>query len=106
MRFLIVSHVQHKKSGEKIAGYGPYIREMNLWLKHVDQVRVIAPIQNAKLDPIDLPYARPNIQFVPVPAFDLTSLKTALKALFALPLILLRIFQCMSWANHLHLRYI
>jgi glycosyltransferase involved in cell wall biosynthesis len=104
MRFLIISHVRHKRDGSCIGGYGPYIREMNLWSKHVDEVRVIAPIQNAKLDEIDLPHAHPNIEFVSVPAFELTSLKTALKALFSLPLILLRIFQCMSWANHLHLR--
>lgn len=104
VKFLIITHVLHKASGTQIGGYGPYIREMNLWLKHVDSVRVVAPIQHESLDPIDLPYCHPNLELVSVPTFFMTSPKAALKALFVLPIILVRIFQGMRWADHIHLR--
>ena len=104
MRFLIISHVRHKADGDSVGGYGPYVREMNLWLKHSDEVRVIAPIQNAKLDSIDLPYDHPNLEFVSVPAFNLTSLKSVVGTLFSLPIIVFRISQGMLWGDHIHLR--
>lgn len=104
MRFLIVTHVIHKREGVKIGGYGPYVREMNLWLKHVKKVRVIAPLRNISFDSIDLPYEYPNLEFIQVPAFSLTSFKSILKTLLVMPLILVRIFQGMCWAKHIHLR--
>jgi len=104
MRFLIISHVRHKEDGQCIGAYGPYVREMNLWLKHVGQVRVIAPISEDAFEAIDLPYEHPRLEFIRVPSFDLTSPMSALKAFIVLPRILLRIFQGMRWAEHIHLR--
>lgn len=104
MRFLIISGVLHKHHNLDIGGYGPYIREMNLWLKHVGEVRVIAPIEYEKFDAIDLAYEHPELKFMPVPAFDLTTPKNIIRTFLILPAILYQIFIGMCWADHIHLR--
>ena len=60
MRFLIISHVLHKKRDYKFYGYAPYVREMNLWLKYVDEVEVVAPLIPGALSKIDIEYQHKN----------------------------------------------
>lgn len=105
MTFLIVSHVLHKRNAlGVIGGYGPYVREMNIWLKHVDKAIVVAPIINCEHDAIDLPYEHDNIEFVQVPAFEFTSLLQSLRSVVMLPVIMHRILFSMRRADHIHLR--
>lgn len=105
MVFLIVSHVQHKRNAQGIiGGYGPYVREMNIWLKHFDKVIVVAPVTNCEYDAIDLPYQHDNIEFVQVPAFEFTSFLQALRSTMILPFIMWRIIFAMRRADHIHLR--
>ena len=44
MKLAIITHVQHIKHGNHYYGYAPYMREMNIWLKHVDEVIIVAPL--------------------------------------------------------------
>ena len=43
MKFLILTHVQHKLTDGSVSAYAPYVKEMNIWLKHVDEVSIVAP---------------------------------------------------------------
>lgn len=105
MSFLIVTHVIHKRNGAHIGGYAPYVREMNLWFKHVDEVLIVAPLdEQAPWSAIDLAYQHPKLRFVPVPAFSFTSPGEALRSLLALPLIVWRLLAAMRRAGHIHLR--
>lgn len=105
MTFTIISHVVHKRNSQgQIGGYAPYVREMNLWLKYVDRVIIVAPIDEMEFDSIDLAYAHPNIVFIATPAFSLTSPTNILKTLFSLPLLFSRVYSGMAQANHIHLR--
>ncbi len=103
MRFLVVTHVQHKKHNGKIYAYGPYVREMNLWFKHVDEVMVVAPIREEKPSPIDLTYKK-EVDFRPVPAFSLISPLEIVKSLFKIPYVKIKLFRAMMQADHIHLR--
>jgi glycosyltransferase involved in cell wall biosynthesis len=104
-KFLVISHVMHKQNtAGQIGGYGPYVREMNLWLKQVGQLMVVAPIEKAEFSPIDLAYEHPNITFLPVPAIDFTSIRKAVASTMLLPFICCRIFGAMCQADHIHLR--
>ena len=40
----------------KIYGYGPYIKEMNLWFKYVDEVILVAPVSQKAPSKINLAY--------------------------------------------------
>ncbi|WP_303317394.1 glycosyltransferase [Flavivirga abyssicola] len=104
MKFLIITHVQHKLDGKIISAYGPYVREMNLWLKHVDEVQIVAPIVLENKNAIDLDYKHSNFSFKKIPSIQFTSIKKAFISLIRIPFIFMTIFQACRKADHIHLR--
>ncbi len=104
MTFLIVTHVRHRRHNGKVYAYGPYVREMNLWFKHIDKALIVAPIEDEEPDPIDLPYETETLHFFPVPSFNLTTPGEMAKTVFKLPAITLQIMRGMQQADHIHLR--
>jgi len=104
MKFLIISHVLHSQKNSQVFGYGPYVKEMNLWLKYVDEVRIVAPMREGEPDPIDLPYEHDNLRFNRVASFNLLSLGEKIKTVLNLPYIFIQILLGMYWADHIHLR--
>lgn len=104
MHFLIITHVQHIKENSSFYGYAPYVREMNIWLKYVDEVTIVAPIEKNKLDNIHLAYQHKKINFKEVANFNLTSFSNLFQTFFKLPYILWTIFWAMKKADHIHLR--
>ena len=85
-------------------GYSPYIREMNIWMKHVDEVIVVAPIIDSELNPIYEKYSHSNISFCEAAEFEITSLTSVFKTLIKLPEIFNSVYKAMSQASHIHLR--
>ncbi len=103
MKFLVVTHVVHKKHQGRLYAYGPYIKEMNLWLKHTDDFILVAPVTETQPSPIDLPYDKmPEI--LKVPRFSLITPKEILKTSVRLPYIIHKIVRGMRKADHIHLR--
>ncbi|RKE97972.1 glycosyltransferase family 4 protein [Ichthyenterobacterium magnum] len=105
MRLLIVSSVFHNFFEGKIYGYGPYIREMNLWAAYADEVVVLGHRKDDKnLNPIDAPYVHHNLKFVSVPSFNILSLFNVLRSLCVSPIIVFKLFKHMRTADHIHFR--
>lgn len=105
IRFLVVSYALHKSDGVgSYYSYAPYIREMNLWLKHVDSVTVVAPLVGDRPDALDMAYVHPNLKFVSVPAIHLKSLPAIFSIVMKLPYIVWVLWREMRKANHIHLR--
>jgi len=104
MTFLIISHTPHYKVDNQLFAYAPYVREMNLWLKYVDQVQVVAPLKNDFNMHINMAYKHDHIALTEVPAFSLLGFKEQLKTLPKLPKILSRLYKAMKQADHIHLR--
>lgn len=77
---------------------------MNIWLKHVDNVSILAPKVKEYDQNINLKYMHDAINFIEVPAFSLTSIKEILNALLVLPKIKWKVFRAMRRADHIHLR--
>jgi glycosyltransferase involved in cell wall biosynthesis len=96
--------VVHQKQGNQYFGYGPYVREMNLWLRENDQLIVVAPLEKTIISAIDLTYSHKNIKFFPIPNFNLTSSIEICKTVFLLPFVIFNIFRGMFIADHIHLR--
>ncbi|PZV79129.1 glycosyltransferase involved in cell wall biosynthesis [Algoriphagus aquaeductus] len=105
MRFLIISHVVHKINGCQVFAYGPYVKEINLWIKQVDEVVILAPQKSDLLpNPIDLAYIHPNIKIVQAPEIDALTWLSRLKLIWNLPKIFFELFIQMAKADHIHLR--
>lgn len=104
MKFLIITHVIHINDRDQYFAYSPYVREMNIWLKYVDELIVVAPLEINKLTTIDSFYEHKNINFRRVPDFSLTTFKNAVFSIFKLPKIFFEIFKAMKQADHIHLR--
>lgn len=105
MHLVVIGHVLHKTSGDKIYAYGPYVREMNLWFQFVDQVTIVSPLDRQVLpDPIDLPYIHPKLKLTVVPAFNFLNLGAKIKTIFLIPGMIWKIANSMREADHIHLR--
>jgi len=104
MRFVIITHVIHGQEQGDYFGYEPYVREMNLWLKAVAEVSIVAPLQSIKKEPIHDFYKHKTIRFVVVPSFSFTSIASSFKAIAALPKTAFAIYKAMKKADHIHLR--
>lgn len=104
MKFLIVTHVVHVKNNQQYFAYEPYVREMNIWLKYVDELIVVAPLEKNKPTVIDRFYEHNNIDFRKVSVFSLTSFKNGIASVFKIPEIIFEIFKAMRQADHIHLR--
>ncbi|WP_293875192.1 glycosyltransferase [Flavobacterium sp.] len=104
MTFCIITHVPHQKIQENIFGYAPYVKEMNIWLKYVDNVIVVAPICKDQISAIDSVYIHKSIDFNEIRAFNFITLSSILKAFYYFPKNLFQIYKAMKSANHIHLR--
>ena len=104
MNFLIISHTSHYKIDNLLYAYAAYVREMNIWLKYVDDVRIIAPVSKNFDKNINLAYQRQDIAISEVPAFSLIGFREQLSTLLKLPKTLKTIYSAMQKADHIHLR--
>lgn len=104
MRFLIISHALHKTENQQVYSYAPYVREMNVWLKHVDSVSIIAPKTDGAINAIEIAYQHKKIKLKTIPSIQFTNISYMLRSLFNLPIIFFKIFIACQKADHIHLR--
>ena len=104
MRFLIITHVEHIKQNEQYFAYAPYVQEMNIWSKYVDEMEIVAPLVDKQISSIEIAYQKDNISFTKIPSLAFTSVTNIVKSLFKTPLIAYRIFTACRRADHIHLR--
>ncbi|MCG2611247.1 glycosyltransferase family 4 protein [Flavobacterium sp. SM15] len=104
MKFAVITHVQHIENADAYYAYGPYVKEMNVWAKYIDQLYVVAPLHKGTATPIDLKYEINAVDFFPISSFSLASPMEILRTFFKLPGILFMIYKVMRQADHIHLR--
>ncbi len=104
MKFAIITHVQHIQLQNQYFAYSPYVNEMNVWSKYIDELIIVAPIQNAEITAIDWSYNSNTIQFVSINKISLLGLRAVLNAILKAPKISWQIFKAMQQADHIHLR--
>lgn len=104
MTFCIITHVSHGFQNGNYFAYSPYVREMNIWSKHVDTILLVAPLVIKNATSIDSVYTHQNINFKEISNFDFLTIKATLESLLKLPKISFEIFKAMKDADHIHLR--
>ena len=104
MNFLIITHAEHYQKADKYLAYAPYVREMNIWSKHVYKIEILAPISKDYDEKINLVYKHSHIRFTEVPVISLLGFKAIILTLLKTPIIIWRMFMAMKRADHIHLR--
>ena len=104
MKFLVITHTPHRKQESLLYAYEPYVREMNLWTKYVNETRIVAPLIDAAPRKIDSKYTASNIGIKTIPSINFIGLSNKLRSLLKLPIIFFTILNQCFWADHIHLR--
>ncbi|MEH6659112.1 glycosyltransferase [Leeuwenhoekiella marinoflava] len=104
MKFAVITHIKHLKKNGVYYSYAPYVREMNLWFQHVDEVLIVGTFSSEKPGAIDLSYRAKQLDFRRVTDFDILGLQSVFKTLRLLPSVLKIIYKTMQEADHIHLR--
>lgn len=105
MKLAIFTLVEHIENDGKYYGYAPYVREMDLWNAHFNEVLVVAPVSKKnKIDALTIPYQHSNLDVIDVPVFNIKSIGSIFKLLFLLPNITFKMARAMRQADHLHFR--
>ena len=105
MKLAIITIVKHTYHNNRYYGYAPYVREMNLWGRYVDELIVVGPKNETNVvDAIDTYYDHEHVQFISVPNFNILGFWQSLRAVFVVPIIFLRCCYAMYHADHIHLR--
>lgn len=104
MKFAIITHAIHKKEANNIFAYEPYVREMNLWLKYVDEVKIVAPFSVDKITTIEEKYIHKKISISRALNFNALNFRNKIRAFYKMPFVIIKLIKVCFWADHIHLR--
>ncbi|MFM7176228.1 MAG: glycosyltransferase family 1 protein, partial [Bacteroidota bacterium] len=105
MRLLLYSHVVHKLVNGQTYAYGPYVREMNLWLQEFDSVTIVAPsIKSNEIDPIDELFECNKIDHIKLISFSTKGFSAIFKSFIFVLFNALLVFFSMFLPGHVHVR--
>jgi len=101
---VIVSHVVHFCSGNRLFAYGPYAREVDVWADLFSQVVIAAPLRLDAPPDDSLPFQRSNISMFPMKETGGDSWRAKLAQALCLPVLVGRLVEVMLQADAIHVR--
>ncbi len=104
MRFIIITSSPLVAENGNYSAYGPYIKEMNLWAKYVDEVAFCCPVRTNEKKLLRDPVAFKIARIYKVKETNFKTPLNALKAIFWLIYNFFVVVNAMIWAEHIHLR--
>ena len=104
MKLVVISSAPIvQKEGENYL-YAPYEKEMQLWAKHADSIQFCCPIWKEDKKLLIAPISFETTPTIELKEFDITSFSNMLRAIPNAFVDLIRIFEAMKKADHIHLR--
>lgn len=103
MHIVVITLAPTLTISNKLCAYAPYVREMDLWFKHVNTVTIVSPTSYSK-NLLTASFNRQDIEVVDIPSLSFNTAIKALVSFISLPVVMLRIFREMRKAGHIHLR--
>jgi glycosyltransferase involved in cell wall biosynthesis len=101
---VVVSHVVHYRSRGRLAAYGPYAREIDIWADLFPHVIIAAPCRDADAPGDCLPFTRANITIDPQVEAGGDTWQAKMRLLLALPSLALGLSRTMAGADAIHVR--
>lgn len=102
MKFLVVTFAPTLKKDDKYFSYAPYVYEMNLWFKYVDEIGIISPTAYDKKLLLHDFNREPKV--FSIPSLSFKSISSSINSVLIIPVIMFKLFLAMKWADHIHLR--
>ncbi|WP_334111412.1 glycosyltransferase family 4 protein [Paucihalobacter sp.] len=102
-KLLVVSYAPVFLVDDKFKAYPPYVNEMDLWFKNVNEVKIASPFWYPQRIFVK-PFQSKNISRIYLPFIAFNNFGIILKSIFVLPLIAFQLFKGMLWAEHIHFR--
>lgn len=103
MKVIVVSSAPLVSEGGKLSGYGPYIKEMELWAKHAE-LGFVCPVLHSGQGLLLTDVSFPVLQVFPAKGFDVKSVGGMSRAIRHAFYNFRSIYKAMHWADHIHLR--
>ena len=103
-RLLIVSHVHHYEHEGRLAAYGPYAREIDVWADLFDTVVIAAPLRRRAFPGDSVPFTRTNISMCPQRDAGGDTFLAKLGLLPAIPLWAVGLGRAMLTTDAVHVR--
>ena len=104
MKLVVISSAPIvQKEGENYL-YAPYEKEMQLWAKHANSIQFCCPIWKEDKKLLIAPISFEITPTIELKEFDITSFSNMLRAIPNAFVDLIRIFEAMKKADHIHLR--
>jgi glycosyltransferase involved in cell wall biosynthesis len=101
---VIVNHVVHYCSEDRLFAYGPYAREIDVWADLFPRVVISAPLRHEPPPAECLAFTRSNISVLPVKETGGQSLKAKLVQVVCLPPLIASLCKVMHKADAIHVR--
>lgn len=102
MKFLVVTNAPTLYQNRAYCAYAPYAREMDIWSDFIEEFKILSP-NNYSSSLLTQPFEN-QPELVVVSSLQFTSLKTIVLSAIKLPIIIIKLFKAMYWADHIHLR--
>ncbi|BAO55753.1 glycosyltransferase [Nonlabens marinus] len=103
MKLLIVSDAPILYRNDMKMAYAPYVKEMDLWMRHVSQTTFLCPATyNRNL--LITPFENQEFNHVKVRRLEFHRVAAAVLSLLSIPFQIYRLYSEMKKADHVHLR--
>lgn len=103
MKVIVVSSAPLVSKDGKLSGYGPYIKEMEIWAKYAE-LGFVCPVLNSGDGLLLTDISFPALEIFPAKGFDVKSVGGIFKAIRHSIYNFIIIYKAMCWADHIHLR--
>jgi glycosyltransferase involved in cell wall biosynthesis len=104
MKLVVISFAPFVKKEGHFCAYSPYIKEINIWAKHSDEIAFVCPILKNDSDLLLSQINFPITKIFVARAFYVKSFWSSVKAFQYSFWNFYQLFRAMIWADHIHLR--
>ena len=104
MKLVVISFAPFIKKEGHFFAYSPYIKEMEIWAKHSDEIAFVCPVLHKDNDLLISQIHFPIAKIFVAKAFDVKSFSSSVIAFLYSFWNFYQLYRAMRWANHIHLR--
>lgn len=103
MKFLVIAYPPTIFKEEKYFSYAPYVNEMNIWFKNIDEIAILSTTKYDK-PLLMIPFEKNFFKIFKIFEFNFLGFQNKILTILKLPIIIFQLLRACLWADHIHLR--